>query len=150
MRILLGVLTLFLTFGGTQPADPMVGAWKLNLAKSKYTTPAPQSMTVTIVPADRGYTFTIDIIGAGGQPEKWGYTSAFDGSESVVTGTPAIDAVVARTSGTDGTVIYKKAGRVVSTTTSVVSDDGKTLTVTVKIPDAQGNEWTNLAVYERH
>lgn len=42
------------------PADPVVGAWQLNLAKSNYVTPAPTSVTVTIAPADRGYAFTIE------------------------------------------------------------------------------------------
>ena len=131
------------------PADPTVGVWKLNLERSSYTTPAPKSMTVTIAPAARGYTFTINIIGADGQPQKWGYTSAFDGAESPVTGTPAIDTVVASSTGSGGTVRYKKAGHVITTTTSVLSDDGKTLVVTAKIPDGKGNEFTNVSVYER-
>ena len=131
------------------PPDPTVGVWKLNLARSKYTTPAPKSMTVTIAPAARGYAFTIDIIGVDGKRQKWGYTSAFDGTESSVTGTPAIDTVVASTTGAGGTVRYKKAGNVITTTTSVLSYDGKTLIVTAKIPDGKGNEFTNVSVYER-
>ena len=63
-------------------------------------------------------------------------TSSFDGSENPVSGNPNIDTVFARTK--TGTVEYMKAGKVVSTTTSVMSDDGKTLTVTVKFLDAQG------------
>jgi hypothetical protein len=55
--------------------------------------------------------------------------------------------VVARTRA--GTVEYMKAGKVVSTTTSVMSDDGETLTVTVKFLNAQGNEVTTVAVYDR-
>jgi hypothetical protein len=126
-----------------------VGAWKLDIAKSKYATPAPKSMTVTITFAARGYTFTIDTVGADGQPQRWGFTSVFDGSESAVSGNPAIDAVVASSSGNGATVRYKKAGVVITTTTSEVSDDGKTLVVTLKIPVAEGKEVTNIAVYER-
>ena len=137
------------TPGTVLPPDPTVGVWKLNLAKSKYTTPAPKSMTVTIAPAARGYAFTIDITGADGHPQKWGYTSAFDGTESPVTGSPVIDTVVASTDGAGATVRYKKAGNVITTTTSVLSDDGKTLVVTAKIPDGKGNEFTNVSVYER-
>jgi hypothetical protein len=133
----------------TLPPDPTVGVWKLNLAKSKYATPPPQSMTVTIAPAARGYAFTIDIVGGDGTPQKWAYTSAFDGTESPVTGSPAIDTVVASTDGTGATVRYKKAGNVITTTTSVLSNDVKTLVVTVKIPDGKGNEFTNVSVYER-
>ena len=131
------------------PPDPVVGAWTLNLSKSKYVTPAPKSMTVTIAPAERGYAFTIEGMGPDGQPQKWGYTSAFDGAETPVSGNPAIDAVIASSSGTGTIVRYKKAGSVITTTTSTVSDDGKTLFVTMKIPLPQGNEITNVAVYDR-
>jgi hypothetical protein len=62
---------------------------------------------------------------------------------------PWIDAIVARSNGTGGTVMYKKAGKVVSTTMSALSDDGKTLTVTVKSMDAQGKEVTAISVYDR-
>src|SRR5688572_22571391 len=58
------------------PPDPVLGAWKLNLARSKYATPPPKSMTVTIAAAERGYVFTVDAIGPDGQPQRWGFTSA--------------------------------------------------------------------------
>jgi hypothetical protein len=133
----------------TLPPDPTIGAWKLNLEKSKYTIPAPKSMMVTIAPAVRGYSFTVDAIGADGHPQKWAFESAFDGSESLVSGNPGIDAVVASSSGSGSTVRYKKNGAVVTTTTSTVSDDGKTLFVTIKVPVGEGKELTSLAVYER-
>ena len=132
-----------------QAPDPFAGTWKLNLTKSKYTTPAPKSMTITFAPAAKGYAVTIDAIGPDGQPQKWGFTSAFDGSESPVSDNPQIDAVVATATGNGGIVRYKKAGNVITTTTSAVSDDGKTLVVTIKIPLAEGKEITSVAVYER-
>jgi hypothetical protein len=133
----------------TLPPDPMVGVCKLNLEKSRYATPPPKSMTVTIAPADRGYRFTIDSVAMDDQRQTWGFTSAFDGSESIVTRNPQIDAVVASSSGSGGVVSYKKAGTVITTTTSQPSEDGKTLVVTIKIPIGPGQEVTNLAVYER-
>ena len=66
-----------------------------------------------------------------------------------MTGTPAIDTVVASATGSGSTVRYKKGGIVVTTTTSVLSDDGTTLVVTARIPDGKGNEFTNVSVYER-
>jgi hypothetical protein len=132
-----------------QPADPIVGTWTLNLAKSKYATPAPKSMTLTVAPAATGYTMTVEAIGPDGTAQKWGFTSRYDGSESAVQGNPAIDTVVARSDGTSGTVEYKKAGKVLVTTTSVLSEDGKSLTATVRMLDAQGRELTTVAVYDR-
>ena len=155
VSLLVGGLVLGAGVAGAQapatalPPDPVVGAWKLNLEKSNYVTPAPKSMIVTIAPAARGYTFTVESVGPDGQPQKWGFTSAFDGSESAVSGSPVIDVVIASSTGSGATLRYKKAGTVITTTTSVVSDDGKTLVVTVKIPDGQGKELTNIAVYER-
>jgi hypothetical protein len=142
-------LVVCASVSSAQPADPVVGTWKLNLTKSKYATPAPKSMTVTFVPASKGYLVTIDAVAADGQVQRWGYTSSFDGSESAVSGNSGIDTVVARTAGSGGTVEYKKAGKVITTTSSVFSEDGKTLTVTVKTPVGQGGELTTLAVYDR-
>jgi hypothetical protein len=141
------VFVLCAAVSSAQAPDPIVGTWKLNLAKSKYATPAPKSMAITFAPAAKGYAVTIEAIGPDDQPQKWGYTSSFDGSENPVSGNPNIDTVVARTR--TGTVEYMKAGKVVSTTTSVMSDDGKTLTVTVKFLDAQRKEVTTVAVYDR-
>ena len=133
----------------TLPPDPMVGVWTLNLAKSKYSIPAPKSTTVTITPAARGYTFTIDAVGPDGKPQHWTYTSAFDGVETPVTGNPMIDTVLASTDGGGATVRYKKNGTVITTTSSSVSDDGKTLSVTLRVPDGKGGELISVAVYER-
>ena len=97
----------------------------------------------------KGYDVTVEAAGPDGQPQKWGFTSTFDGSERPVHGNPGIDTVIARTTGAGSTVEYRKAGKVVTTTTSVMSDDGKTLTVTAKVVDAQGKEVTNISVYDK-
>ena len=143
------VFALCASVSSAQPPDPIVGTWKLSLAKSKYPAPAPKSMTLTVAPAAKGWAITVDAVGPGGQAQKWGYTSSFDGSESPVSGNPNIDAAVFRSTDTGGMVEYKKGGKVVSTTSSTISDDGKTMTVTVKVPDAQGKEVTIVSVYDR-
>jgi hypothetical protein len=147
----LGVLVFALcaSVANAQPPDPILGTWTLNLAKSKYPTPAPKSMTLTVAPATKGWSIMVDAVGPDGQPQKWGYTSTFDGSESPVSGNPSIDAAVFKSTETGGIVQYKKGGKVVSTTSSTFSDDGKTMTVTVKVPDAQGKELTIVSVYDR-
>jgi hypothetical protein len=147
----LGVLVFVLCapISSAQAPDPIVGTWKLNLTKSKYAIPAPKSMTITIATAPNGWAIDVDAVGPDGQLQKWGYTSRFDGSESPVSGNPNVDAVVFRSTGTGGTVEYKKGGKVISTTQSAISDDGKTMTVTVKSLNAQGNEVSTVAVYDR-
>ena len=106
-------------------------------------------MTLTVAPAAIGYSMTVEAIGPDGLPQKWSFTSRYDGPESAVEGNPAIDTVVARSDGRSGTVECRKAGKVLVTTTSVLSDDGKSLTATVKMLDAQGKELTTLAAYDR-
>jgi hypothetical protein len=137
------------SIASAQPPDPIVGTWKLNLERSKYPIPAPKSMTIIIAPAASGWTLTVDAIGADGQPQRWGYTSRFDGSESPVSGNPSIDTAVFKSTETGGIVQYKKNGSIVSTTSSAISDDGKTMTVTVKVPAAQGKEIVIVSVYDR-
>jgi hypothetical protein len=147
--VCLWVCALCASVSSAQPPDPIVGTWKLNLAKSKYPTPAPKSMTLTVAPAAKGWAITVDAVGPDGQPQRWGYTSTFDGSENPVSGNPNVDAAVFRSTETGGIVEYKKGGQVVSTTSSTISDDGKTMTVTVKVPAAQGKEVTIVSVYDR-
>ena len=43
----------------------------------------------------------------------------------------------------------KKAGKVVLTTTNVVSNDGKTMTITTKGVNADGRPVNNVGVYDR-
>jgi hypothetical protein len=135
-----------------QAADPQVGTWKLNVAKSKYDPgPAPKSATTTIVAAGAGTKVTANQVLADGTTRHWEYTSAFDGKDSPVTGNnPDID-MVARTRPNPNTVqsINKKGGKVTTTQTSVVSADGKTRTVTTKGTAAAGQAVNNVAVYEK-
>ena len=147
--VCVSAFALCASVASAQPPDPIVGTWTLNLAKSQYPTPAPKSMTLTIAPAAKGWTISVDAIGPDGQPQKWGYTSTFDGSENPVSGNPSIDTAVFKSTETGGTVEYKKGGQVVSTTSSTISDDGKTMTVTVKVRVAQGKELTIVSVYDR-
>ena len=147
VMIFLVVFAFVASVASAQPTDPIVGTWKLNLAKSQYPIPAPKSTTVTIAPAAKGWTLTVDAVGPDGQPQKLGYTSTFDGSESPVTGNPNIDTAVFKSTETGGMVHDKKAGKVITTTSSIVSDDGKTMTVTVKVPDAQGEASTIVSVH---
>jgi transcriptional activator of cad operon len=144
-----GVRPLSASIASAQSADPIVGTWKLNLAKSQYPIPAPKSTTLTVAPAERGWTLTVDAIGPDGQAQKWGYTSAFDGAESPIIGNPMFDAAISRSNGTVGTVQYKKGGKIITTTSSLISDDGKTMTVTLKVPDGKGSELTIISVYDK-
>lgn len=133
--------------------DPMVGTWRLNVAKSKYDPgPAPKSNTVTIEAAGKGTRTTAKGVDAAGNPTATQYTTDYDGTDSPVTltGSQDYDAInLKRVDAYRAEGSRKKAGKVVQTYSRVVSKDGKTMTVTTKGTDAKGQKVTNVAVYEK-
>lgn len=148
--VLVAVCALVVYVSVGAQADPMVGAWKLDVAKSTYKPgPAPKSTTVTIEPAGKGIKVSVDAVMADG-PMKWGYTSARDGKDVPVTGNPAYDtANVTQHSPTDGTIVYQKGGKTVMTLKTSVSKDGKSLTVTSTGTNAKGEAVHNVAHYNK-
>jgi hypothetical protein len=136
---------------GAQTADPVVGTWKLDVAKSTYKPgPAPKSATVVVEPAGKGIKVSVDAVGADGAPSKWGFTTQRDGKEVPVTGNPMYDtATSTQASPTASTTEYKKGGKVVMTTKLAVSADGKTMTLTSTGTDAKGQAVQNVTVYTK-
>ena len=135
-----------------QMADPIVGTWKLDVAKSTYKPgPAPKSTTIVVEQAGKGVKVAIDAVNADGSPLKWGFTSLRDGkTEAPTTGNPLFDTVTAtRESANEGTNLYKKGGKLVMTTKVAIAADGKTMTVTSTGTDAKGQAVNNVAHYAR-
>jgi hypothetical protein len=135
-----------------QESDPRMGTWKINLVKSKYNPgPPPKSQTLKFEPASGGFTLTTDGVSAQGSPTHSEITAKFDGKAYVVTGNPVgpisrvYKRVDAHTIESQDTVKAVPSFR----RTEVVSADGKTLTVTVKGPDAQGRMTNNVVVYDK-
>jgi hypothetical protein len=152
--VIFGVVALTVIPGvaAAQTAEPIVGTWKLDVAKSTYKPgPAPKSTTVVIKPAGKGIEVAVDAVNADGSPLKWGFTSLRDGKEEAkVTGNPLFDTVTAsRESANAGTNLYKKAGKLVMTTKIAVATDGKSMTVTSTGTDAKGQAVNNVAHYTK-
>ena len=132
-------------------ADPAIGTWKLNLAKSKYSPgPPPKSATITYEAHGDGITRTGQSVGADGHTTSLQYTANFDGKDYPVTGSSTADTIaLKRIDAHTGEATLKKGGKTVSTARRVVSQDGKTLTLTIKGTNAQGQPMHNVAVYEK-
>ena len=134
-----------------QASDPRVGTWKLNVAKSTFSPgPAPRSNTMKIEASGQGETATTEGVNAEGAATNVAYTAQFDGKDSPLTGSPTADKtslkrIDART--TERT--NKKGETVVGTITQVLSEDGKTMTATVKGTNAQGQAVNNVTVWEK-
>ena len=134
-----------------QAADPMVGTWKLNVAKSTYSPgPAPKSLTAKIEAAGEGEKLTADGVRGDDTPIRVEYTAQYDGKDHPITGSPMADTVSLKRLDANTTErTDKKGGKVTQTLTRKVSSDGKTLTVTYKGTDAKGQPINNVGVFEK-
>jgi hypothetical protein len=137
---------------GFAQSNPWIGTWNTNLAKSTFSPgPPPRGpQTFTFQTEGQGHRMTIEGIDAQGNPQKLVLTRIDDGKPHPITGNPAFDAEAFKTVN-DSTVwiIRTKAGKVVSTTMSVMSADGKTFTDTITGVNANGQAFYNVAVREK-
>ncbi len=132
-------------------ADPAIGTWKLDVAKSKYTPgPAPKSATITYEETADGIKRTGESLDADGKTTSFSYTAKFDGKDYPVTGSDLFDTIAPKRID-DRTVeaTLKKSGKVVSSARRVVSKNGKMMTITSTGTDAKGQKTKNIAVYEK-
>jgi hypothetical protein len=129
--------------------DPLVGTWKLDLAHSTYKPgPPPRGSIVTVEAAGKGVKVSVHTVGADGTEVKWGYSSLRDGKDTPVTNNPNYDtANVTQTSPTEGTIAYKKGGKTVVSVKTLVSKDGKKLTVTYSGVNSEGQPMNNVALF---
>lgn len=134
-----------------QASNPRLGTWKLNVEKSKYSPgPAPQSVTMKVEASGEGEKASTEGVNAAGAPTKTEYTAQYDGKDYAMTGSQNADTVSFKR--IDARTIErtdKKGEKVVTTSSRVVSEDGKTMTVTVKGTNAQGQAVDNVTVWEK-
>ena len=128
------------------------GMWKLNLAKSTFTPgPPPRGSTLTFQAQGQSLTATVEGINAQGNPTKVVHGPyLYDGKPYPVTGAPGYDSASYKIlSDSTDEIVRTKAGKVVQTVTEVLSEDGKTLTFTIKGVNPNGPLIDNVAVYEK-
>jgi hypothetical protein len=148
--VFIGIALVGVSAAANAQTEPVMGTWKLDVAKSTYKPgPAPKSTTIVVEPAGKGIKVAIDAVQGDGSPLKWGFTSLRDGkTEAPVTGNPMFDTVTTtKESDTAGTNVYKKGGKVVMTTKLAIK--GNTMTVTSEGTDAKGQAVHNVAVYTK-
>jgi hypothetical protein len=130
--------------------NPLLGTWKLDVAKSKYTgTPMPKEMTRTVEADGDSVKYTYAGTAADGSPISYGFTAKYDGKDYPMTGTApgGVDMIaIKRVNANTIEATQKKAGKVVANTKVVVSKDGKVTTITSKSAvDSTGY----VAVYDK-
>src|SRR6266404_1482127 len=116
-------------------ADPVIGTWKLNTAKSKYTgMPMPKDVTVTYSPAGSGWKYDGKGIAGDGSPINMSFVYVKDNDEMKLTGYPYADSLTLQNGNSDSsTGTFKRDGKPVGTAKRTVSKDGKTMTVSANL-----------------
>jgi len=131
--------------------DAFLGTWKLSLEKSKYQSPAPISYTYKYETGDNGtLKVTVASVDANGSPNTHQRVETYDGKPRPVVNDPGAEAVSVKRVD-DHTIqgINWKKGKPVTSFTRTLSQDGKTMTVTVDGTTAQGKHYHDVRVFEK-
>ena len=154
--LLTGTALLGLAFGALpqlasgQQSDGMLGTWQLNVAKSKYSPgPAPKSNTVNVQAEGQNHKLTAKGINAEGNPTSGEVVWIYDGMPHPRSN-PNYDAEAAKRIDAY-TIIFSrtKAGKLVETVTNVLSQDGKSATITTTGINVNGQPVNNITVFEK-
>jgi len=145
------LLALFGLIGLAWAADPFAGDWKLNLSRSRYDPPSstPKSGTIKTEVTEAGYRSVGDGIDSNGREVHWESSPILDGKPHPVTGSPNHTYVATRINAHTITGVISKGETVVSAERSVVSADGKTLTITTTQRNSQGADTTSILVFNK-
>ena len=131
-------------------ANPNMGTWKLNEAKSKISAGAPKNTQVVYEAAGDSVKVTVDGVGPDGKPAHNEWTGKLDGKDYPLTGDPNADTRSYK-SINDRTLVLtnKMGGKVTLTGRAVVSADGKTRTLKASGTDATGKKFHSTSVYDK-
>jgi hypothetical protein len=156
-------VTAFVSVVAAQSTDKSYfGTWKLNVAKSKFD-PGPGPKEQTRIHEDAGggaIRITTKGVGAQGNPTATTYTYKLDGKDYPVTNTGKPPAGAPAPSG-QATISFKAVdafavtftqkadGKVIGTGSRTVSKDGKTMTITTKGTNQQGQPTSSTQVWEK-
>ncbi len=148
-------LTLTIALGSPALAQGKMrtGTWELNLEKSTFSPgPAPRRQTLTFEQKGPQWMALIQGTDASGNPinvDANNLMITFDGRDH---STPTADYETTAWKAVDDNkylVTRKKAGKVVMTSTNILSADGKTMTITTIGQNAAGQPVHNIRVYDK-
>ena len=149
------VIVLALSFSDLvlAQADPFLGTWKLNVKRSKFVPGPPRkSETRIVVSTPTGMNVSSARVDGDGSTQEFEYTSNLDGKSYPIVGRGPYGAnTIAATLTAPKTIqsTLNKDSKVLATGTSVVSEDGRVLTITTKGMDASGKSFNSVAVYDK-
>jgi len=140
----------FLAGAACFAADPQMGSWKLNEAKSKFTPGTVKNTVVVYEAVGDQMKVTVEGTDAKGKPARNEWTGRFDGKDYPVTGDPTSD-MRSYKKINDRTLEFtvRKNRKVMVTGRVVVSADGKSRTVTTSGTTPTGKKFKNTTVYDK-
>jgi len=132
--------------------DPFVGRWSLDVQRSRYPHGGrPQEMTIEIVREGQRIHYHSETRRPDGRSDSADYTAAYDGKPAIVVGSHGILLPVALERKAANTVVatYVRGFEIMATSRSVVSPDGRVMTITTTSRNAAGKSVSNVGVYTR-
>jgi hypothetical protein len=149
MRKAILLLAVFGFVASLWAADPFLGTWKMNPAKSRYSSPLWKSYTIKIEAQDNGEKAVQDFVDADGKATHRSWAAKYDGKDYPVTA-PDADAISLKKPNAN-TIEYvvKKNGKEAWSGRAVVSMDGKTFTDAGGGRDAKGQAFTYSIFLEK-
>ena len=151
-KFVIALLFVSASLWAADAKDPLMGTWKLNVAKSKYSSgQPPKGGTTTYEPYGKdGFKFTADNVDAQGKTTHVTFVAEYDGKDYPITGDPSRDTIFCkRIDSHSHQTTNKKDGKITTTSRRVISKDGKTLTLTTTGKTPQGQEVKNVLVFEK-
>lgn len=146
-----GACLLAIAAAPRSPADPLVGRWELNVARTHYGGGAELRTRESFVcaPAGAGVACTIESVRADGRTLAGGFTAAYDGPPGPTRGIPEMDHVrLHRVSASIADATFTFQGRPVFAYRAVRSSDGRSLTVIAVDPVSRA-VLNSVVVYDR-
>jgi hypothetical protein len=148
--ILASLAVFFAGFALCFAAEPNMGTWKLNDAKSKFPPGATKNTTVVYEAAGDNVKVIVDGIDKDGKAVHNEWTGKFDGKDYPVTGDPTYDArSYKKVNDHTMDLTVKMGSKVFGTGRIVAAADGKSRTVTLNMTDSSGKKVTSTAVYDK-
>src|SRR6185369_13227398 len=129
------------TAGATMCAaeDLNIGTWKLNEAKSQIPAGFIKNTTVVYQAQGDSMKITTDGFGGDGKPMHTEWTGKLDGKDYPLTGDPRANArSITKINDHSMNLANKMNGKVITSGHIVIAKDGKSRTLSVSAPDANG------------
>ena len=149
----IAVMALAVSFtaaGACFAANPHLGTWKLNEAKSKLVPGMGRNTTVTYTEEKDKIKVTVEGVDKDGKPTHSVWVGKFDGKAYPVKGNLPYNSVAYKVvNDRTNDITTMKDGKMAWSGKITVAADGKSRTVTINGTDEKGKKFSSKAVYDK-